>query len=62
MCIMQKVRDTITLYFESQENDVCVPGYSKDGKSENPQVKLRLLVEAGGKVSAEELLGRKRNY
>lgn len=40
--------DTSTLYFESQEDDVRVPGYSKDGKSENPQVVLGLLVGTGG--------------
>ena len=40
--------DTTTLYFESQEDDVRVPGYSKDGKNENPQVVLGLLVGTGG--------------
>ncbi len=40
--------DTSTLYFESQEDEVRVPGYSKDGKHENPQVVLGLLVGTGG--------------
>ena len=39
--------DTSTLCFESQEDDVRIPGYSKDGKNENPQVVLGLLVAAG---------------
>jgi len=47
--------DTSTLYFESQEDDVRVPGYSKDGKSENPQVVLGLLVAAGGNPIGYEL-------
>ena len=40
--------DTCTLYFESQEDDVRVPGFSKDGKNENPLVVLGLLVGTGG--------------
>ena len=47
--------DTSTLYFEPQEDDVRVPGYSKDGKSENPQVVLGLLVAAGGNPIGYEL-------
>ena len=47
--------DTSTLYFESQEDDVRVPGYSKDGKNENPQVVLGLLVAAGGYPIGYEL-------
>ena len=47
--------DTSTLYFESQEDDVRVPGYSKDGKNENPQVVLGLLVAAGGNPIGYEL-------
>ena len=47
--------DTSTLYFESQEDDVRVPGYSKDGKNENPQVVLGLLVGAGGNPIGYEL-------
>jgi hypothetical protein len=47
--------DTSTLYFESHEDDVRVPGYSKDGKNENPQVVLGLLVAAGGYPIGYEL-------
>ena len=47
--------DTSTLYFESREDDVRVPGYSKDGKSENPQVVLGLLVGTGGNPIGYEL-------
>ena len=47
--------DTSTLYFESQEDDVRLPGYSKDGKSENPQVVLGLLVAAGGNPIGYEI-------
>ena len=47
--------DTSTLYFESQEDDVRVPGYSKDGKNENPQVVLGLLVSTGGNPIGYEL-------
>lgn len=47
--------DTTTLYFESQEDDVRIPGYSKDGKSDNPQVVLGLLVGTGGNPIGYEL-------
>lgn len=47
--------DTSTLYFESQEDDVRVPGYSKGGKNENPQVVLGLLVGTGGNPIGYEL-------
>ncbi len=47
--------DTSTLYFESQEDDVRVPGYSKDGKNENPQVVPGLLVGTGGNPIGYEL-------
>ena len=47
--------DTSTLYFESQEDDVRIPGYSKDGKGENPQVVLGLLVGTGGNPIGYEL-------
>jgi len=47
--------DTSTLYFESHEDDVRIPGYSKDGKSENPQVVLGLLVGTGGNPIGYEL-------
>lgn len=47
--------DTTTLYFESREDDMRVPGYSKDGKHSNPQVVLGLLVAAGGNPIGYEL-------
>lgn len=47
--------DTTTMYFESQEDDVRIPGYSKDGKSDNPQVVLGLLVGTGGNPIGYEL-------
>lgn len=47
--------DTSTLCFESQEDDVRVPGYSKDGKNENPQVVLGLIVGTGGNPIGYEL-------
>ncbi len=47
--------DTSTLYFESQEDEVRVPGYSKDGKNENPQVVLGLLVGTGGNPIGYEI-------
>ena len=47
--------DTSTLYFESQEDDVRVPGFSKDGKNENPQVVLGLLVGTGGNPIGYEI-------
>lgn len=40
--------DTTTMYFESREDDVRIPGWSKDGKNANPQVVLGLLVGPGG--------------
>lgn len=40
--------DTTTMYFESREDEVRIPGWSKDGKSANPQVVLGLLVGPGG--------------
>ena len=47
--------DTSTLYFESREDEVRVPGYSKDGKNENPQVVLGLLVGTGGNPIGYEI-------
>ena len=47
--------DTTTLYFESREDDIRVPGYSKDGKHSNPQVVLGLLVGTGGNPIGYEL-------
>jgi len=41
--------DVTTLYFESgEEDDLRICGFSKDGKHQNPQVVLGLLVSAGG--------------
>ncbi len=41
--------DVTTLYFEaSKEDDLRVTGFSKDGKHQNPQIVLGLLVSAGG--------------
>lgn len=41
--------DVTTLYFEAgQEDELRKPGYSKDGKHQNPQILLGLLVSAGG--------------
>lgn len=41
--------DMTTLYFEaSDEDDLRIAGFSKDGKSSNPQILLGLLVGVGG--------------
>ena len=41
--------DMTTLYFEaSEEDDLRITGFSKDGKSSHPQILLGLLVGAGG--------------
>lgn len=41
--------DVTTLYFETAlQDDLRVPGYSKDGKSQNPQILLGLLVAEHG--------------
>lgn len=41
--------DMTTLYFEaSDEDDLRITGFSKDGKSSHPQILLGLLVGAGG--------------
>ncbi|MCQ2148239.1 MAG: IS1634 family transposase [Bacteroidales bacterium] len=47
--------DTTTMYFESREDDVRVPGWSKDGKSANPQIVLGLLVGPGGNPIGYEM-------
>ena len=47
--------DTTTMYFESREDDVRIPGWSKDGKSANPQVVLGLLVGSGGNPIGYEI-------
>jgi len=41
--------DVTTLYFEaSKEDDLRITGFSKDGKHQNPQIVLGLLVSQGG--------------
>ena len=41
--------DMTTIYFEaSDEDDLRKPGFSKDGKHQNPQIFLGLLVGLGG--------------
>lgn len=47
--------DTTTMYFESREDDLRVPGWSKDGKNSNPQIVLGLLVAAGGNPIGYEI-------
>ena len=47
--------DTTTMYFESREDDVRIPGWSKDGKNANPQVVLGLLVGPGGNPIGYEI-------
>ena len=43
------------MYFESREDDVRIPGWSKDGKNANPQVVLGLLVGSGGNPIGYEI-------
>ena len=41
--------DMTTLYFEaSEEDDLRIPGYSKDGKHQQPQIMIGLLVGENG--------------
>lgn len=47
--------DTTTMYFESREDVVRIPGSSKDGKNANPQVVLGLLVGPGGNPIGYEI-------
>ena len=47
--------DTTTMYFESREDDVRIPGWSKDGKNANPQLVLGLLVGSGGNPIGYEI-------
>lgn len=47
--------DTTTMYFESREDDVRIPGWSKDGRNANPQVVLGLLVGSGGNPIGYEI-------
>lgn len=48
--------DVTTLYFETEEEDeLRKPGFSKDGKPENPQIVLGLLVGVEGYPLAYEI-------
>ncbi len=47
--------DTTTMYFESREDDVRIPGWSKNGKNANLQVVLGLLVGPGGNPIGYEI-------
>lgn len=48
--------DATTLYFETEEeDDLRKPGFSKDGKPENPQIVLGLLVGLDGYLLAYEI-------
>ncbi len=48
--------DVTTLYFEaSEEDDLRKTGYSKDGRHQNPQIVLGLLVSKGGYPPAYEI-------
>jgi len=48
--------DVTTLYFETEaEDDLRKMGFSKDGKAQNPQIVLGLLVSAGGYPLAYEM-------
>ena len=48
--------DVTTVYFESdKEDDVRKTGYSKDGKQQNPQIVLGLLVSENGYPLAYEI-------
>ena len=47
--------DTTTIYFESREDDIRKSGWSKDGKSANPQIVLGLLVSTGGNPIGYEM-------
>lgn len=41
--------DMTSLYFEaSQEDEFRIPGYSKDGKHQNPQILIGLVINASG--------------
>ena len=43
------------MYFESREDDVRIPGWSKDGKNANPQVVRGLLAGLGGNPVGYEI-------
>jgi hypothetical protein len=48
--------DVTTLYFEAERaDDFRIPGFSKDGKTQNPQIVLGLLVGANGTPLAYEI-------
>jgi hypothetical protein len=48
--------DVTTLYFEaSEEDELRKTGYSKDGRHQNPQIVLGLLVSKGGYPLAYEI-------
>ena len=47
--------DTTTMFFESREDDIRIPGYSKDGKHSNPQIVFGLLVGTGGNPIGYEI-------
>ena len=48
--------DMTTLYFEaSNEDDLRETGFSKDGKQQNPQIFLKLLVGLGGYAIAYDI-------
>ena len=55
--VMQVVfYDVTTLYFEiKDEDEIRKPGFSKDGKHQNPQIVLGLLVSEGGYPLAYEI-------
>lgn len=53
--------DVTTLYFETdQEDDLRKTGFSKDGKHQQPQIVLGLLVSAGGYPLAYEMFEGKK--
>lgn len=48
--------DVTTVYFEAERtDDFRIPGFSKDGKTQNPQIILGLLVDAQGTPLAYEI-------
>lgn len=53
--------DVTTLYFEiKEEEDLRKTGFSKDGKHQNPQIVLGLLVSKGGYPLAYEIFDGKK--
>ena len=52
--------DVTTIYFEAeQEDELRATGYSKDGKNNDPQILLGLLVSTGGYPLAYEIFNGK---